>query len=223
MAALKVVTGFVPIPGHPRSEKEYHDLGCTLVSGLIQGGYELHVGACGLATCALSDFITPSMHVKAGDNPAKNTWAYHAVQHQKFMFLYEAYQNTIEHPDAYVWIDYGILHVPGVTMDVICNYLNHVRDGDTIDIPGCWTTEEAAAVLPSDFPVWRFCGGLIKVPSSLIPKFCVQSIVTAAAYLKINQAVEWEVNTLARLEALEILPIRWYQADHNQTMFTGAP
>src|SRR6185369_16845429 len=57
------------------------------------------------------------------DNPEKNTLAYHVVQHQKSEWLYlsASFDPTA---DVYVWIDYGILGVPGVTVAVILDAIN---------------------------------------------------------------------------------------------------
>ncbi len=164
---------------------------------------------------------------KVGDNPQKNTLDYHCTQHQKFVWLYEAYQNTMMHPDTYVWIDYGILHVPGVTLDVVRDYLNRVQENPPTDIsiPGCWppVSDHINVGLDGEYPAWRFCGGLMAVPASLIPKFCVSAMVLAAYQMKQTRRAEWEVNTLARLEQTNLVPINWYHADHNQTMFTEGP
>lgn len=222
VGTLKVVTGFIPLPNHPRPEADYHELGLQLVTGIPQAGFPVHIGTGTILKTALREFVDARTTPKEGDNSQKNTVEYHCVQHQKFMWLYEAYQNTAVHPDNYVWIDYGILHVPGVTMDIIRGYLNRVRDDayDIISIPGCWPK---ADVIGGEYPVWRFCGGLMKVPASLVPKFCVSAMTLAAYQMKKTRRAEWEVNTLARLEQLDLLPIRWYQADHNSTMFTEGP
>lgn len=225
MGNLKVVTGFIPLPNHPRPEADYHELGIRLIAGIQHAGFPVYVGNGTVLKTALREFVDARTTPKEGDNSQKNTVEYHCVQHQKFMWLYEAYQNTAVHPDNYVWIDYGILHVPGVTMDVIRKYLNRVRDDaySIISIPGCWDNRATDEELSLEYPVWRFCGGLMKVPASLVPKFCVQAMVTAAYWMKLTRRAEWEVNTLARLEQLDLLPIRWYKADHNQTMFTEGP
>ena len=142
MGSLKVVTGFIPLPGHPRPVAEFETLGLQLVQGLQAAGFPVYVGTGTVEHTALREFVDARTTPKVGDNPAKNTTEYHCTQHQKFLFLYEAYQNTAVQPDNYVWIDYGILHVPGVTLDVIRAYLNRVRDEPEenfcISLPGCW-------------------------------------------------------------------------------------
>jgi hypothetical protein len=51
----------------------------------------------------------------------------------------------------------------------------------------------------------------------------LKNLIQAIALLHINvtKNVTWEVNTLARAEQTGKLPIRWYAADHNETMFTN--
>lgn len=224
MGNLKVVTGFIPLPNHPRPEADYHELGLQLVTGIQQAGFPVYVGTGTVLKTALREFVDARTTPKEGDNTPKNTVEYHCVQHQKFIWIYEAYKNAVlEHPDNYIWIDYGILHVPGVTLDTVLRYLRRVAafdPGTDISIPGCWPK---ADVIGGEYPVWRFCGGLMKVPASLVPKFCVSAMTLAAYQMKKTRRAEWEVNTLARLEQLDLLPIRWYQADHNSTMFTEGP
>jgi hypothetical protein len=49
-----------------------------------------------------------------------------------------------------------------------------------------------------------------------------KAVKTAALrHIDMTKNVEWEVNTLARVEIAGQVPIRWYQADHNETLFTG--
>jgi hypothetical protein len=41
-------------------------------------------------------------------------------------------------------------------------------------------------------------------------------------WLELTHNVSWETNTLARVEKLNpTLPIWWYRADHDQTLFTN--
>src|SRR5438045_5873682 len=69
------------------------------------------------------------------DNPQKNTLAYHCVQHQKFGWLLKA-QMLNPQAKTFVWTDYGIGHVPGVTPAVVNDFMAGVRVGD-FAIPGC--------------------------------------------------------------------------------------
>lgn len=220
MVAVQVVTGYTPIINHPRSAAEYGKLGEDLFVPLVQAGVNVKRYMEPLEMSWLHKYVsrynerpTPSV----ADNPAKNTLAYHCVQHQKFAWLLKA---AIEdpRPDTYVWLDYGVGHVPGVTADVVATFLKSIREDD-FAIPGCWPKDPDRV----DFrtPCWRFCGGVLVVPRRRVHKLYKAVKTAALKHIDLTKNVEWEVNTLARAELAGQLPARWYQADHNETLFTG--
>lgn len=218
MLNLKVVTGYVPIQGHPRSAKEYGELGDQIFGKLgtvpIRPYYER------LSDCWLWKYVH-SLKEKTthsiGDNPAKNTLAYHCVQHQKFGWLLKAGLDDHGAHDAYVWIDYGIGHVPGVTPEVILAFLDRVKLDDTA-VPGCWEAENA--LVNDFFPCWRFCGGVLVVPRWRLMPLYKAAKKAIRAHIDQTKNIWWEVNTMAQMER-DGFKMRWYLADHNQTMFTG--
>jgi hypothetical protein len=224
MALVKVVSGFIELPNHPRGAADYKALGEGLLNAVK--GYEALVFDSpdqSPGTTWLAQYLKglPNITHSVADNPEKNTMAYHCVQYQKFRWLAAAKEQDTQDPaQMYVWIDYGILHVPGVTPNAIQKYLARVSDyGGAVTMPGCWPKGE----VPHDRPCWRFCGGLMAVPSPLVKIFTRAAMAAAARQIMATRNVEWEVNTLARLEALDEIPMTWYKADHNETMFTGAP
>ena len=213
--AIAVVTGYVPIKDHPRSASEYGALGelifPKLKNATVIPRYEK------LEKCWLWKRISilpyPTTH-SPGDNPAKNTLAYHCVNHQKFWWLKDC---AVRYPEfnTFVWLDYGIGHVPGVTAAVIDEFLARIKQDD-FAIPGCWEKENT---LINDFwPCWRFCGGLMVVPHPRVRGFydTVKKGVLQHLYDKGN--LDWEVNTLARVEP-SLPNLRWYKADHDASMF----
>lgn len=223
MATVQVVTGYVPIQGHPRTAAEYGAYGEIIFVPLVTAGVNCKRYMVPLESCWLHKYVsrykqppTPS----AGDNPAKNTMAYHVVQHQKFAFLLQA---AIEdpRPDFYVWIDYGIGHIPGIDPIVIGDFLDRViaQGDDKVHIPGCWPKDPDK--IDFRYPCWRFCGGVMVVPRARVHKLYKTVKATALKHIDLTKNVEWEVNTLARAELTNQVPIRWYQADHDKTMFTG--
>lgn len=213
-----IVTGFTPIPNHPRPREEYERLHAGLFNKIKVPGGSMCCYHTDLEGTWLYDYLSelsPSdglvLH-SVGDNPKKNTIAYHCVQHQKFEWLANA-ATKWEDGDPLVWIDYGIAHCEGVTPDVVNEFLTRVQPGD-FAIPGCWDITP----VNDDFPCWRFCGGLMVVPRDQV--FALRDAVVEAveSLIRTKHNVSWEVNTLARIEPL--LPIRWYAGDHNETMFT---
>lgn len=221
----QVVTGYVPIANHPRTAQEYGKLGEQIFIPLVQAGVNVKRYMEPLEMTWLHKYVSrfknPPKPMVA-DNPAKNTLAYHCVQHQKFAWLLKA---AIEdpRPDVFVWLDYGIGHVPGVTPVVIGDYLDYVIKNPTeLSIPGCWPTTNYQN-FDWQTPCWRFCGGVLAVPRQCVHKLHKAVKTAALAHIDHAKTVEWEVNTLARAEIKGLLPpkTRWYQADHNETMFTG--
>ncbi len=218
---IQVVTGYVPIPYHPRTAAEYGELGEKIFGPLAAAGVDIKRYMEPLSMTWLHKYVSrgkkPPTHSE-GDNPQKNSLAYHCVQHQKFGWLLKA---AIENPkiDQFVWIDYGIGHVPGVDEHVIWDFLTEVKKGD-FAIPGCWTKDHC--MLTDAFPCWRFCGGVIVVPRTLVHKLYKSIKGTALDHVDKFKNVTWEVNTMAEAEAEGRLPkVRWYAADHDQTMFTN--
>lgn len=212
---IQIVTGYVPIPDHPRTAEEYGELGEKLaeIRAAPVKAYYQAVQDCWLFRTlkAMDTWVTHSK----GDNPAKNTLAYHIVQHEKFQWLAKALGHN-EEADTFIWMDYGIFHLPGVTKEVVEEFLDHVQKDD-LAIPGCWDK----GLIVDDYPCWRFCGSM-----AVIPRKLVHSINNAVKnqlfhHIKFSHNVPWEVNTWATVERSGLLPIRWYKADHNETMFTN--
>lgn len=215
-----LVTGYVPIHNHPRTAKEYGDMGAKVFGavafdGKIRPFYETldQTWLYKMVSRRLAKKLPVSHSV--ADNPRKNTLEYMCVIHQKFGWLLKA---SIEDPkaDPLVWVDYGIGHVPGVTWRVVNDFMDNVRPDD-FAVPGCWPQE--SAMVHDLFPCWRFCGGLMVVPKKHVATLYMAVKKMVAQRLEMTNNIAWEVNTLARIEPL--LPIRWYLADHNASMFTN--
>lgn len=211
-----LVTGYIPIPNHPRTAEEYGALGERL------GGVPVRKKAFYMRPedTWMAKYIrtlpftpSPSQH----DNPTKNTINYHCVNHQKTSWLVQA---ADENPDAdvLVWVDYGIFRLPGVTNQAIYEFMEKLDDR-AIYAPGCWQE----SVVESVFPCWRFCGSVLAVPRVHVDKLDYQCRVTARQHISKTRNVEWEVNTWARVEQGRgrHLPIHWYKADHDVSMFNN--
>ncbi len=218
MARSVIVTGYVPIAGHPRSAKEYGDLGegtLGVLDAPVLPFYD-KVEDTWLFNMVRKRALPVSHSV--ADNPAKNSLAYHYVQHQKFAWLVKAavIDKTVE---TFVWIDYGIGHVPGVTAAVIDEFMVRVQPDD-FAIPGCWP-KDSPYCTDDKSPCWRFCGGVMVVPRSLLLPLYLRVVHNVKTQLAKTGNISWEVNTLARMEPDMKRKPRWYLADHNETLFTN--
>jgi hypothetical protein len=214
---ITIVTAFVPIPDHPRSEEEYHRLGKKLL------GVDRAMFAQGdLEKCWLYKHLerrTSGYSYSTADNPKKNSLAYHIIQAQKTEWLLSA---SLVDPftDVFVWIDYGIFHLRGVTTEIIRNFLQRAENEQAIAIPGCW--EKDKFVYDDNWPCWRWCGGLMIVPRQYVSRLDTAMKNEYISWLDLTKNISWEVNTLARVEQMEVdLPFWWYKANHDYTMFTN--
>jgi hypothetical protein len=211
-----LVTGYIPIPNHPRTAAEYGELGEKLSGVPVpKKAFYSRFQDTWMAKYILKLPFTPQP--SQYDNPAKNTTIYHCVNHQKTSWLVQA---ADEHPsaDVLVWVDYGIFRLPGVTNQAIYEFMEKLDD-KAIYAPGCWAPPEA---VESAYPCWRFCGSVLAVPRKLVDDLDYTCRVTARQHIAKTRNVEWEVNTWARVEKKNPrLPFHWYQADHDVSMFTN--
>jgi hypothetical protein len=212
---IVVVTGYVPIPRHPRSQAEYEKLGRRLLETDIP---VLQIEA-KLEECWLARHLrwrgTPCTH-SVGDNPRKNTLAYHIVQAQKTDWLLET---ALFMPQAsvLVWVDLGIFHLSGVTSEIIRQFVLRARGERTIAIPGCWDRRHGH---DDAWPNWRFCGGVMVVPRQYAAALDVAMKREYIDNLSKTNRVTWEVNVLAQVEQRNPdLPIWHYHADHDASIF----
>jgi hypothetical protein len=222
MASVVVISGYVEIPDHPRGPHDYRALGQQLEAAVEAAGVPMVVADHQkVEDTWLARYLNKPANIthSIADNPEKNTLAYHCVQHEKFVWIAQA--SEAEPADVIVWVDYGILHVSGITAAVIQKYLQCAGDyGSAVTLPGCWPRTDLIA---PNFPCWRFCGGLIAVPRPLVKTFTRGATATAIRHIETTRNVEWEVNTLARFEQTGLVPMSWYRADHDATMFSAAP
>jgi hypothetical protein len=218
-AAVKVVTGFTEIPGHPRALTDYVGLGNRLKSAM--GTRPIQAFYYDVRDLWLTQFLEklepqkPPLTWATADNPAKNTLEYHCVQHQKVEWLAQA-ANMDQDADTFVWVDFGIMHLPGMNGDYLTSFLDRIVKND-FAIPGCWPKGEVLA----DTPCWRFCGGVWIVPRGDIVNLTKAFKAVTRMFIRTMKKVSWEVNMLALVEQTNIPNLRWYEADHNPRMFTA--
>lgn len=219
---VKLITGYCPISGHPRSAQEYGRLGDKFrrITKVPLKAFYSQVGTLWPMRLAWELPFKPT--VSEGDNPEKNTLEYHAVNHQKTEWLLRAMlEDENDDIDTFIWIDYGICHLPDVTPELIEEFALRVGRND-FAIPGCWEKPLVNAAFSDRTPCWRFCGSMMVVPRQHVLALDAAVRSTLIRHVQKTHNVPWEVNTWARVETrYPSLPIRWYKADHNASMFTN--
>jgi hypothetical protein len=215
----RLVTAYVPLRSHPRTASEYGALGERL-SGVPVRKKAFYQRVEDTWMYKHVTGLPVPTAVSVADNPTKNSFSYHCVQHEKIEWLREAAR---EYPDTdvLVWVDYGIFHQPDVCNEAIVRFMGSVDDRH-IYAPGCW---EPPANVSSDAPCWRFCGSVLAVPTWVVDELAQAIKTQAIAHITATRNVEWEVNTWARAEqgVASHLPWKWYKADHNVSQFTNLP
>jgi hypothetical protein len=136
----------------------------------------------------------------------------------RFILMADA---TVWHPDVdtFVWIEYTILKQRGVTPQVLQEFMKAVEEKDykAISLPGCWDKQ----FVDDSVAHWRFCGSCWVCPREYVLKVfeAIKALVSLRA--RITGKLSMDMNSWAYLELLDILPIRWYKADHGASQFTN--
>ena len=143
----------------------------------------------------------------------KDSLAYHCVQHEKTAWLARTARQ--HKPATLVWMDYGLLHVPGVTEDLIREFWHYLdRHPPTkVTIAGIWSPD---AEIDDSRPCWICAGGVLVMPSWAAEWWHRECMATAT-----HSRPTWEVNTWAKVARKYPEQVRLYKANHDQTILTG--
>lgn len=202
-----MVTGYVRLDCDHRSHDRYLELGSRLVGlGLPTIAYHQPLDECWLAR-----------HHAANGTPVvpdgKDSLAYHCVQHEKVAWL--ARTARTNRPGTLIWIDYGILHIPGVTEQLISDFVAHVdaHPPTRVTIPSIWPAD---APILDEHPCWICAGGVLVMPSWAAEWWHRECMAVAT-----HGRPTWEVNTWSKVARKWPEQVRFYLADHDATLFTG--
>lgn len=221
-----VVTGFVPnaFPAKHLNEPQCRALGNRLEAALPNKIYVFDNWT--LDQLWAYQFIKNLKGVRPSDaNPPADRFEKpsdmvisNAILLQRFEWVRLAAEL---HPDVdvFAWLEYTIFKQRGITEAVVQNFVKRMEtiDYDQISLPGCWPKSpinDAAAH-------WRFCGSAWVCPRKYVePLAEVVKAVYRLRTLKTNKA-SWDMNTMAYVELLDVLPIRWYKGNHDETQLTN--
>lgn len=223
---VAIVTGYVRLDNAHRCHADYARLGGELLAlhrptVAYLDGLDAPPGVTVLPASLWDCWLWPmaqSAQAPPG-NPAKDTAAYHTVQHQKTAWVADA----VNHTDAgwLVWIDLGILHNPKIRPEHITAFLSQVteRRPDRVTLPSIWPLD-SGELLPYRIN-WFVAGGVFVVPRSLASVWhhlCQRA--ATELYTRTGQ-LTWEVNTWAAVARARPDLVDTYPADHDETLFAG--
>ena len=214
-----LVTGYIRLDLPNRQHAEYERLGSQLVAAARKGGHQVMLGGGAVEDCwhwSLSE----GAELPIG-NPGKDTRAFHAVQHQKTSWVVDAAEQT--DADILVWMDSGLLHVPGITADMVPRFLERAARDAPRDRVGMASIWGAPSRLPDwQTPEWWCAGGVFTVPRSFAFAWH-DAVVDQAIALRAAGAVTWEVNTWASAWARWNNVVQPWLCDHNETILENGP
>ncbi len=121
--------------------------------------------------------------------------------------------------DVFAWIEYTVLKQPGVTEHVIQDFMAALEEAefDALSAPGCWSK----GPVDDSKAHWRFVGSCWVCPRQYLEKLFEAARTVVTLRTRMTGKISWDMNTMAYIELLDILPIRWYPAGHDQTQFTN--
>ena len=213
------MTGYIRLDLPNRQHAEYDRLGSQLVAAAEAGGHEVQTFGGWVNDCWHWN-LSEGAELPIG-NPSKDTREFHAVQHEKTSWVVDAAEQT--DADVLVWMDYGLLHVPGITADMVPRFLERAaRDAprDRVGMASIW----GAPFRQPDWQSveWWCAGGVFTVPRSFAFPWH-DAVVDRAMALRAAGAITWEVNTWASAWARWNNVVRPWLCDHNETILENGP
>lgn len=218
------VTGFVPdaFPARHLSPQQFADLGQRLRDAV---GDRLVVHERRWGDCWAADLVRtiPGLLPSCVSPPAdrfatpEDMVRSNVVLLERFRWLEETAAG-LEADDVVVWIEWSILKQRGVTPEILRGFLDAIeRDPPTaITGPGCWPV----SLVNDNEAHWRFVGSCLIVPVPLAAPLRAAVLGVASLRAMLTHRLSWDMNTLAFVELLSVLPFQWYPAGHDETQFT---
>ena len=214
-----LVTGYIRLDLPNRQHAEYERLGGELVAAARDGGHEVQTFGGRVDDCwhwSLSE----GAELPLG-NPLKDSREFHAVQHEKTSWVVDASEKT--DADILVWMDYGLLHVPGITAGMVSQFLDRAARESPRDRVGMASIWGAPRAIPGWQSVeWWCAGGVFTVPRSLAFVWH-DAVVDRAVALRSAGKVTWEVNTWAAAWCRWSNVVLPWLCDHNETILEAGP
>lgn len=137
---------------------------------------------------------------------------------QRFEWLADAaeYDKTTE---VWAWVEPTIFKQRGITQEVVLQFLEDLYryPVDAISLPG---------VLPK-MPVvdrinhWRFAGSAWVCPAKYakVVSETMKDLITMRT--RLTHRLCWDNSSWSYLELLNVLPLRWYPGNHDETQLSG--
>lgn len=137
---------------------------------------------------------------------------------QRFQWLSDA---AAAQPDVdiWAWVEPTIFKQRGVAEPVIERFLNEVENVpfNAISLPGIWPKQ----LIVDCIAHWRFAGSVWVCPAKHAKKVTETMRTLITLRTRLTNRLCWDMSSWAYAELLNILPMRWYPGNHDETQFTG--
>lgn len=137
---------------------------------------------------------------------------------QRFEWLAEA-ARVYPDVDIWAWVEGTIFKQAGITKAAIQQFLADIEDApfDAISLPGMLPKQPVTDHINH----WRFAGSAWVCPAKYAQK--VERVMKSLITLRTRETHRlcWDNSSWSYAELLNVLPIRWYPGDHNETQLTG--
>jgi hypothetical protein len=219
----RIVTGYVPdaFPAKHLSQEQFRSLGERLkvAAGDCLMPFETPFDYCWLPQARSVEHLLPSCLNPPADRFAtpQDMVRSNAVLLQRFYWLYAASRAD---PDAevFAWVEWSALKQTNVNEDVIRQFaqdLQDVKPFDGVCAGGCWPM----GPINDSEAHWRFVGSCFVVHADWVKELyeAVRGVVTTRT--TITGRLSWDMNTLAFVELLSVIPFKWFAANHDEKQF----
>lgn len=224
---VKVVTGFIPnaFPARHLSESQCRELGDKLKNAIPDDIHAFDQGWA-LSDCWAYSLLEQNPHLMPSDeNPPSDRYAepqHAALSNIVLLQRYEWMKLAADlYPDVdvFAWVEYTVFKQRNVSEFIIKEFVKDVsyKEFDSISLPGVWNK----GLINDNRAHWRFAGSVWVCPRKYVYSVyeCIKTLVTLRT--KMTGKISWDMNSMAYLELLDILPYRWYYGGHDETQFTN--
>lgn len=138
--------------------------------------------------------------------------------HQRFYWLSKIAQKRPE-IDTWCWIEGTVFKQRGVTKEVIQRFVRDVTEFPfaAISLPGVWPKQP----IKDEVNHWRFVGSTWVCPKQYVLPLFNTVLDVVMLRTRLTKRLCWDNSTLSYIELLNVLPMRWYPGNHDETQFTN--
>jgi hypothetical protein len=140
------------------------------------------------------------------------------VLHERFHWLLRAHHL---HPEVetWVWLEPTIFKQRGITHELVQQFLQDVETHpvDAISLPGIWPK----MAINDPINHWRFAGSCWVCPAKYAHDVYYTARDLVHLRTRCTNRLCWDNSSWSYLELLNVLPMRWYPGNHDETQMTG--